>query len=227
MFLFLGDNKALLMDTGATKEEETFPLQATVNNIISKWEAQQNKTIELIVAHTHQHGDHFAADGQFRDKPHTTVVDLEQEQVKSFFNISNWPNDVVDFELGNRTLKIIPIPGHQASSIAVYDSSTKFLLTGDTFYPGRLYINDWHSFKESINRLYDFVNNHEVAYILGNHIEMTSTVGIDYPTGTTYQPDELPLPLTKDDLNLLHQTLLRLGDEPARAVLPNFIVYPK
>lgn len=227
MFLFIGGDKALLMDTGATREEETFPLQATVSKIISTWEAQQNKTLELIVAHTHQHGDHYAADDQFRGKSHTTLVGLEPNAVKSFFNITNWPDDVVDFELGNRTLKIIPIPGHQASSIAVYDPSSQLLLTGDTFYPGRLYVNDWHSFKESVTRLHDFVSNHAVTFMLGNHIEMSSTAGIDYPTGTTYQPAEHPLPLTRDDLNLLHQTLQRIGNEPAHEVLSNFIIYPK
>lgn len=228
MFLFLGEDKALLMDTGATKEEEDFPLQATVRQIVSNWEKQHNKSIELIVAHTHKHGDHYAADGQFEKKTRTTLVGLEKNDVIDFFMFANWPNDIVDFELGNRALKVIPIPGHQEASIAVYDPSSKLLLTGDTFYPGRLYMkeNNWSLFKESINRLVDFSKKNEIAYILGNHIEMSSNKGVSYPMGTTYQPEEHKLPLTKKDLLSLHSALLELGDNPKREVYDNFIIYP-
>ncbi|PWL39895.1 MBL fold metallo-hydrolase [Flagellimonas aquimarina] len=228
MFLFLGEDKALLMDTGATKEEEDFPLQATVDQIVSNWEKQQNKSIELIVAHTHKHGDHYAADGQFQGKPKTTLVGLEKNDVIDFFMFANWPNDIVEFELGNRALKVIPIPGHQEASISVYDPSSKLLLTGDTFYPGRLYMkeNNWSLFKESINRLVDFSKNNEIAYILGNHVEMSSKKGVSYPMGTTYQPEEHGLPLTKKDLLNLHSALIELGDNPTRGVYDNFVIYP-
>ena len=67
MFLFIGEDKALLIDTGATEEEDIFPLYKTVNKIINDW-SEKNGKVELIVAHTHKHGDHFAADGQFEGK---------------------------------------------------------------------------------------------------------------------------------------------------------------
>tara|TARA_R110001583_G_scaffold17310_5_gene70154 strand:+ start:1940 stop:2845 length:906 start_codon:yes stop_codon:yes gene_type:complete len=226
MFLFFGKDKALLMDTGATKQHETFPLYKTVANIVAKWEKQQNNKIELIVAHTHKHGDHYAADEQFKDKPNTTVVGLEIDNVLDFFDFVNWPKDIVNFELGDRLLKLIPIPGHQESSIAVYDSSSKLLLTGDTFYPGRLYVNDWLAFKESINRLVYFSKNHKIKYILGNHIEMSTTDGVDYPTGSTYHPKEQKLQLTVKDLETLQFALDELGDEPLRKVYKNFIISP-
>lgn len=228
MFLFLGEDKALLMDTGATKEQDDFPLQATINEIVSNWQKQQNKPIELIVAHTHKHGDHYAADGQFEGKSNTTLVGLEKNDVMDFFAFENWPNDIVDFELGNRTLKVIPIPGHQEASIALYDTSSKLLLTGDTFYPGRLYMKktNWSLFKESINRLVGFSKQNEISYILGNHIEMSSSNGISYPMGTTYHPDEHKLPLTKEDLLTLNSALLKLGDNPTNQVYGDFIIYP-
>jgi len=226
MFLFLGQDKALLMDTGATEEEESFPLYKTVNTIIDNWQKQQNKEIELVVAHTHKHGDHYAADAQFKGQPNTTLVGIQKTDVIDFFKFINWPNDIVDFELGNRTLKLIPIPGHQKASIAIYDTSSKILLTGDTFYPGRLYVDDWSSFKISINRLVEFSNNHEIKYILGNHIEMSTTDGIDYPMSSTYHPEEQKLPLTVEDLQVLQFSLNNLGDKPTRQVHKNFIIYP-
>jgi len=226
MFLFLGQDKALLMDTGATKEEKSFPLYNTVNTIIDNWQKQQNKEIELVVAHTHKHGDHYAADAQFKGQPKTTLVGIQKTDVIDFFKFENWPNDDVDFELGNRTLKLIPIPGHQNASIAIYDTSSKLLLTGDTFYPGRLYVDDWSSFKTSIDRLVEFSNNYEIQYILGNHIEMSTTDGIDYPIGSTYHPEEQKLPLTVEDLKALQFSLNNLGDKPTRQVHKNFIIYP-
>jgi glyoxylase-like metal-dependent hydrolase (beta-lactamase superfamily II) len=225
IFLFIGDDKALLMDTGATKKQDIFPLYETVKEIINEWE-EKNGEIELIVAHTHKHGDHYAGDSQFQEKANTTIIGLEVEDVTSFFNISDWPNEIINFKLGNRLMKIIPIPGHQASSIAVYDSSTKILLTGDTFYPGRLYVKDWDAFKKSIQRLAEFTKHHEISYILGNHIEMTKSPGVDYPIETTYQPNEHRLPLSNNKLSQLSDALDELGNIPARAVHDSFIIFP-
>ena len=225
MFLFFGDDKALLMDTGATKDDDVFPLYDTVKGIINEW-SKKHGEVELIVAHTHKHGDHYAADNQFKGKPNTRVVGLEVDDLTNFFSISNWPEEMVEFDLGNRLLNIIPIPGHQVSSIAVYDASTKILLTGDTFYPGRLYVKDWNAFRLSIERLVKFTNNHEVATILGNHIEMTQTPGEDYPMGTMYQPNEHQLPLSAFDLKELSASLTTLGDVPTRKVHDSFIIYP-
>ena len=55
MYLFMGSEKALLMDTGATEDEKKFPLYATVRKLINQWEKEINGNIELIVAHTHSH----------------------------------------------------------------------------------------------------------------------------------------------------------------------------
>jgi glyoxylase-like metal-dependent hydrolase (beta-lactamase superfamily II) len=226
MFLFLGHKKALLMDAGATKDENQFPLRATVNDLISKWESSTHTQVELIVAHTHSHGDHTAGDIQFKNNSNTTVVGLGVDDVTSYFKIENWPFKNSKIDLGERILEIIPIPGHQKASIAVYDYETKILLSGDSFYPGRLYINDWQSFKLSTQRLVDFTAQHKISYILGNHIEMTRTPGKDYPIGTTFQPDEHILPLKVKDLLLLNEALKSLGDKPTRKTYDDFIIYP-
>ena len=227
MYLFMGSEKALLMDTGATEDEKKFPLYATVRKLINQWEKEINGNIELIVAHTHSHRDHTAADIQFRNKPKTTVVGLKIDDVRNFFNFQNWPFENRTFNLGGRVIEFIPIPGHQITSVSAYDYNTKLLLTGDSFYPGRLYIDDWKSFKLSIQRLSDFVGEHKVNYILGNHIEMTKTAGKDYPIGTTFQPDEHSLPLKVNDLFLLNNALKQIGENPKRETHANFIIYPK
>lgn len=225
IFLFFGRDKALLMDTGATAEDDIFPLYKTVNKLINDW-SDKNGMVDLIVAHTHKHSDHYAADNQFKGKPYTTIVGLEVDEVKDYFKISNWPEEIVNFDLGNRIMKIMPIPGHQASSIAIYDTETKILLTGDTFYPGRLYVENWSEFKSSIDRLIQFSSDHEISTILGNHIEMTQTPGMDYPIGTTYQPREHQLSLSVHELKKLANALGKLGQRPTMEVHDSFIIYP-
>lgn len=227
MFLFLGHKEALLMDAGATQDEKLFPLRDIVRKLINKSEKSIDGQAELIVAHTHSHGDHTAGDIQFKGRPNTTVVGLAVDDVESFFKLENWPLQNGKIDLGDRVLQIIPIPGHHKASIAVYDEETKILLSGDSFYPGRLYINDWMAFKSSTQRLVDFTSQHKIAYILGNHIEMTATPGKDYPIGTTFQPDEHILPLRVKDLIALNDTLKSLGDKPTRKILDNFIIYPR
>lgn len=226
MFLFLGDKKALLMDTGATEEESKFPLQKTVSKIIADWENTTHHQLELIVAHTHNHDDHTTGDIQFKNRPHTTIVGLEADKVAAYFKIDNWPLQNNQIDLGNRVIEIIPIPGHEKASIAVYDHKTKILLSGDSFYPGRLYIRDWIAYQLSIQRLVDFTANHKISYILGNHIEMSTASGKDYATGTTFQPDEHALPLNVAQLNLLNNALKNIGALPERKVLTDVIIYP-
>lgn len=227
LFLFLGNKKALLMDTGATEDESQFPLYETVKKLIIQWEKEVKNPIELIVAHTHAHSDHTAGDIQFKNKPSTVILGLEVGDITSYFKMENWPIQNGQIDLGNRVIEIIPIPGHQQASIALYDYSTKILLSGDSFYPGRLYVRDWSAYKLSIQRLVDFADVHQISYILGNHIEMTNTDGKDYPTGTTYQPAEHILPLTLKDLLELNKALQVAGDIPKYEIHKNFIIYPK
>jgi hydroxyacylglutathione hydrolase len=227
LFLFIGDDKALLMDTGATSDAGAFPIYDTVIRIIHEWEKENKKKLSLIVAHTHSHGDHWMGDGQFKGKPNTTIVGLTESDVQQFFQLKDWPEKINTFELGNRKVEIIPIPGHDKTSLALYDAQTQFLLTGDTFYPGRLYVRDWTAFKQSIQRLVDFTSQHKISYLIGNHIEMSATTGKDYPTGTVWQPDEHVLPLTVNDLRQLNTGLIELGEQPLRKVFDHFIVVPK
>ena len=63
------------------------------------------------------------------------MVGLSSTAVASFFGISAWPTEIVEYDLGGRIIDVIPIPGHQSAHIALYDRQTGLLLTGDTLYP--------------------------------------------------------------------------------------------
>jgi hydroxyacylglutathione hydrolase len=141
LYLMFGNERAVLFDTGATARPDRFPLRASVDRLVGGWlAAHPRASYSLVVAHTHGHGDHVAADGQFSSRPSTTVVGTGVDSVRRFFGFTDWPEDRVRFDLGGRVLEVSAIPGHQRASIAVYDPWTGWLLTGDTVYPGRLYV---------------------------------------------------------------------------------------
>ncbi len=224
IFLLFGKEKALLLDTGAGETD----VADVVGHTIDAWLARNGRTsIPLVVAHTHAHGDHIAGDAALRKRPNTTVIDPNPAAVQAFFQIRNWPTEPVTYELGGRALDVIPIPGHEPSSIAVYDRQTAILFTGDTLYPGRLYVRDAPAFIQSVQRLVDFTDGRIVAHVLGNHVEEARTPFLDYPVGTVYQPDEHPLELGRSHLLELNEALRGMHGEVRRLALRDFTIWPK
>ncbi|MFK7827851.1 MAG: MBL fold metallo-hydrolase [Oligoflexales bacterium] len=224
MYLIFGKEKVLLHDTGALRNSELLTL---VNATIDKWKLDNNiANISLLITHSHGHGDHIAGDSLFADRVETELVAANVTALSNFFNITNWPEQVVNFDLGDRVLDLIPIPGHQEAHIALYDRKTGVLLTGDTLYPGRLYINDWAVYGNSISRLYEFMKLQKTSYVMGAHIEMSSTPGQDYPIRTTFQPREHLLELKLETLKELDDALKLIGNTPKREVHNSFIISP-
>ena len=223
LYLVFGNDKALLLDSGAGNVDVVTP----VDTIVKGWLARHGRaSIDLIVAHSHAHGDHVAGDTLFARRPNTTVVGRDTASVRAFFHIARWPTDSGQIDLGNRVLDILPIPGHQPASIAVYDRRTGVLLTGDTFYPGRLYVRDTAAFATSIDRLTAFANTHRVTHMLGAHVENTSTPGVDYPVGTVDQPAEHALSLGRAQLVTLDSVVRSMRGHMTRTVLPDVTVWP-
>ena len=228
MYLLFGTETALLIDTGAGN----IPIGPTVYDLVAQYEAAHGLQLDLLVAHTHGHGDHFQGDPQFAGQPNTTVVGLGQAQVAAFFGFQDWPNDLVTLDLGGRVLDILAIPGHQSAHIAFYDRETGILQTGDTLYPGFLFISgavgqgNFLKYKDSIKRLLDFTADKPVTWVLGNHIEMKSTPGQSYPYGTNFQPLERVIELTRDHLVELYDAVRAMAASPHVEVHDDFVIQP-
>jgi len=226
LYLLFGNERAILLDTGATKDAGVFPLRETVDGLVDAWLASNpREDYQLVVAHTHAHGDHVAGDGQFERRPNTTVVPHEPEAVGAFFGFSSWPAEVVRYDLGGRVLDVTGIPGHQPASIAIFDPWTGFLLTGDTVYPGRLYALDFPSFAASLDRLVEFAAARNVTHVMGCHIEMTGKPGRDYPLGSKYQPDEPPLQMTVAQLVAVRDAARAASGKPGVHTCDDFIIF--
>jgi glyoxylase-like metal-dependent hydrolase (beta-lactamase superfamily II) len=224
LYLVFGNDRALLEDTGAGQVDTA----AVVMDIIAQWAKKHSKeTVPLVVAHSHAHGDHTAGDAQFKDKPDVQFVAAAVPEIQKAFGIERWPSDLGSLDLGGRVLDVIPLPGHNDASIAFYDRATGILLTGDSLYPGRLYVSDFPAFVASNQRLVDFTRSRTVSHILGTHIEQMRTPFMDYVRGTAYQPDEHTLELSRGDLLELNEALLKLNGKPEKIVLRSLTVVPR
>jgi glyoxylase-like metal-dependent hydrolase (beta-lactamase superfamily II) len=201
MYLLLGDDRALLLDTGATDTPESFPLLTTVRSLVGER--------SLLVLHSHSHGDHRRGDTQFSGQTGVELVAPNAASLRAFLDKADGTGSDRSIELGGREVIVIETPGHQEESITLYDSQTRWLLTGDTVYPGLIYVKDWQAYRESISRLASFAQSHELAAVLGAHIEMTDKAGEYYPIGTVYQPHEAPLPLSPEVLQTLATALAK------------------
>jgi glyoxylase-like metal-dependent hydrolase (beta-lactamase superfamily II) len=129
LYLLFGERGAMLVDTGA----QAANVAGAVDQVIERWSARHGgRSVSLLVVHSHGHGDHVAGDAQFKTRANTTLVDASPEALTAFFQLHDWPNASATYTLSGRILDVIPIPGHQAASIALYDRRTGLLMTGDT-----------------------------------------------------------------------------------------------
>lgn len=203
MALLVGDDSALLVDTGTGDAD----VRSAVDGILAA------KNLDLVVAHSHAHGDHVGGDSQFSGRPRTT---FRQKTTSITFS---------SIDLGNRVVDVIPIPGHEASHVAYYDRKTRILFTGDTLYPGRLYVQNFTAYKASVARLVAFVeDNHPVSLVLGAHVELAAS-GVEFKAGAPAHPNEHALTLAESDLRDLDATTQKMTS-PARTVGPNWIIVP-
>jgi glyoxylase-like metal-dependent hydrolase (beta-lactamase superfamily II) len=196
MYLLIGADEALLIDTGAVEDTPQIGLTKTVMDLLpSKGDAK----IPLLVLHTHGHGDHRAADAQFAALPGAKVVPPEVPDLQTALSLPKWPEGVAHIALGNRTVDVIAAPGHQPAHLIFYDDRTALLFTGDFLLPGRLMVDDLGAYRASAARLVTFLGDRPVSHVLGAHIELDKA-GELFPSGSTHHPNERELALDKADV---------------------------
>jgi hydroxyacylglutathione hydrolase len=199
LYLLVGSDKALLIDTGAVADPKEMPLAKTILELLPD---KDHKKLPLLVAHTHRHLDHRAGDPQFASLPSVQIVPIDLEGVRAFFGFTNWPNGIAHLDLGGRTVDVIPTPGHNPTHVAFYDNRTGILFSGDFLLPGRLLIEDAAAYRESALRVVEFLKTRPLTHILGGHIELNAA-GRAYRFGSHYHPNEHRLELAREDLTAL------------------------
>jgi glyoxylase-like metal-dependent hydrolase (beta-lactamase superfamily II) len=203
MYLLIGSDKALLIDTGDVADANKMPLARTVVQLLPNRGPQK---MPLIVVHTHRHLDHRAGDGQFTQLPNVELAGFDIDSVRRFYHFTDWPNGGAEIDLGGRTVDAIPTPGHNETEVSFYDRNTGLFFSGDFLIPGRLLVDDTGAYIASAKRVAAFVKDRPVSYVLGGHVEKNAQ-GELFPWESTYHPQEHDLQLTKDDLLALPAAL--------------------
>ena len=91
------------------------------------------------------------------------------------------------FDLGDRRLRVLHIPGHSPGSIALHDQDNGVLVTGDTLYQTDHGLIDWYPGSDSelmgmsVSRLLELIRTGDVSLVLPGHNDV-----IDGVTATRY-----------------------------------------
>jgi glyoxylase-like metal-dependent hydrolase (beta-lactamase superfamily II) len=221
LYLLFGDTKALLIDTGV----EGVDLRGKVDRLM----AARKKPLSLVVMHSHGHTDHVGGDAAFKGRPDTVVVGHSREDVARFFAIDAWPTKSAAFDLGGRVVDILPTPGHQDAHVMVFDRATRILFSGDTIYPGNLYFQcaKLSDFRASIDRVAIFAAKHDARWLLGAHIEMTTSPGKTFPLqDASARPGEHLLELPRSVVGEIQAGLAKMGDKPRVEAHRDFVLFP-
>ena len=225
-YLILGSEKALLFDTGMGI--------GSIKDVV-----QQLTTLPVLVLNSHTHYDHIGGNADFEQvlgmdlsytkesakgiahnivKGEVRPEALCLEKLPDFdstnyhirpFRITEFVQDGDLIDLGNRTLKIIATPGHTPDSIVLLDEEAGLLWTGDTFYPGPIYLfmpeTDLSAYERSLDKLVALAP--KVKYLLpGHNLPITPShylvdlkKGFDQIINQEKEPDE------SKDRNVLFQ----------------------
>jgi glyoxylase-like metal-dependent hydrolase (beta-lactamase superfamily II) len=186
-YLIAGDKQALLFDTGMGISD------------IRKITTELTK-LPIVVLNSHTHNDHVGGNWQFdtiygmdtdftrlnaRGSRDDAQSEIEPGQIcgelpKKFdrasyatksWKIKAYKHDGDRIDLGGRSLEIIATPGHTPDAICLLDRAHGLLFTGDTYYPGPIWLyrpeTNLEAYGASIRRLAALAP--EVTTVLGAH----------------------------------------------------------
>jgi glyoxylase-like metal-dependent hydrolase (beta-lactamase superfamily II) len=186
-YLILGENKALLFDTGMGISD------------IKKLTAELTR-LPIIVLNSHTHDDHVGGNWQFETvygmdtdftsanakgsrkdaqaeiAPGEICGDLPRNFDPKTYSTKPWHitrflHDADKIDLGNRTLEVIATPGHTPDAICLLDRANGLLFTGDTYYPAPIWLfrpeTDFDAYDASVKRIAALAP--QLKLVLGAH----------------------------------------------------------
>ena len=174
-YLITGNKRALLFDTGMgisnirklAEGLTSLPLSVlnshTHNDHVGdNWRFSSDETYGMDTAFTRNNAKGSRDDAQAEITPDQLCAPLpagfdKQAYATRPFHIGHWLHDGDRINLGNRVLQIIATPGHTPDSIALFDQENGLLFTGDTYYPGLIFLyrpeTDLDAYEASMEKL--------------------------------------------------------------------------
>lgn len=144
-FVIVGDEKALLLDTGAVDVD----LPALVRSITD---------LPLVVVHSHGDGDHTENDSKFSEifahpAEFPVIRRFRPELAAQLLPVRG--GDI--FDLGGIRLEILEAPGHTPGSICLLDRENRILFSGDSLGHGPVFLfgdhRDIHTYRKTLDLL--------------------------------------------------------------------------
>lgn len=218
LYLLIGNERALLIDSGAVADPALMPL---ARRVIALLPEREGAKLPLLVAHTHGHRDHREGDAQFAALPGVRIVPADVDGMRRFYGFDRWPEGSARLDLGARVVQVLPAPGHHPAHVVFHDGQTGVLFTGDFLLPGRITVDDADAFEASARRIAAFVRDRSIPHVLGGHVEL-DVDGEPYPHGATHHPRERGLGLAKADVLALPDALAGFNGFYARHA--NFVL---
>lgn len=160
MYIVEGTKRAILIDTGTKCEA----LDEVVRKIT-------DKPFDVII--THNHIDHSGNIRYFEEvymHPLDSVIRMGIE----FNGKYKWLNDGDIFDLGDRIIEIVWMPGHTPGSIILLDRAINACYTGDAFGSGQVWLQlkphiPMKTYYESCVKMENIMNEQNISKIYCGH----------------------------------------------------------
>jgi hypothetical protein len=78
---------------------------------------------------------------------------FDLESLRRQYGFTDWPNGLARINLGERSIDVIPTPGHNETEVSFCDGSTGFFFSGDFLMPGRLLVDDGNAYLNQRKRV--------------------------------------------------------------------------
>lgn len=174
LYLVEGDSVALLIDTGTR-------LSALPEKLTRLTE------LPIKVVLTHGHYDHAGNIDFFPEVfMHKSDMVLDTQSIKEYKGKISFVEEGDIFDLGNRSLTVMHVPGHTPGSICLVDKENKMAFTGDAFGSGQLWMQlnpqiPMSVLSESCGKMIELMatDNIEKLYV-GHYPYQKKPLNIDY-----------------------------------------------
>ncbi|MDR3226436.1 MAG: MBL fold metallo-hydrolase [Prevotellaceae bacterium] len=160
MYIIEGAKRSLLIDTGTKCE--------ALDEIVGKI---TDKPLDVVI--THNHIDH-AGNIRYFDEVYMHPQDSLVRMGIPFSGKYKWLKDGDVFDLGDRQIEVVLMPGHTPGSIVLLDKSINACYSGDAFGSGQVWLQliphiSMKTYYESCARMEKIMNEQNITKIYCGH----------------------------------------------------------
>ena len=135
------------------------------------------------MALSHGHVDHIGGTGAFEEvwlakEDRELYAEHSKEKVRQIFTkdelfpvkgTCSYFTDEMEFELGDRSIKVVKTPGHSVGSVCFLDEKNRWMFTGDTCCKAHVllqmeYAATMMEYRKSLQRLIDLESYYDITW---------------------------------------------------------------